>query len=56
MKKLKKHSEWLVKVKPDNSNAMSNLSNLSIDKDKSKEYREAFELFEKKEFGAARRL
>ena len=43
-----------VKVKPGNSNAMSNLSNLSIDKDKSKEYQQAFELFEKKEFAAAK--
>ena len=43
-----------VKVKPGNSNAMSNLSNLSIDKDKSKEYQQAFVLFERKEFAAAK--
>ncbi len=43
-----------VKVKPDNSNAMSNLANLPIDKEQSKEYQEAFELYEKKEFAAAK--
>ncbi|MFZ0452251.1 MAG: tetratricopeptide repeat protein [Ignavibacteriaceae bacterium] len=43
-----------VKVKPDNSNAMSNLTNLPIDKTQSKEYQEAFELYEKKEFAAAK--
>lgn len=43
-----------LKVKPDNSSAMSNLSGLSIDRDESKEYHEAFELFERKEFSAAR--
>ncbi len=45
-----------VKVKPDNSCAMSNLSNLSIGKDNSEEYRLAFELFEKKEFTAAKNI
>ena len=43
-----------VKVKPGNSNAMSNLSSLSVDKDNSEEYKQAFELFEKKEFDAAK--
>ena len=45
-----------VKVKPDNYSAMSNLSGLSINKDKSKEYQEAFELFQRKEFSAAKNI
>ncbi|MEJ2613822.1 MAG: tetratricopeptide repeat protein [Ignavibacteriaceae bacterium] len=45
-----------VKVKPDNYSAMSNLSGLSINKDKSKEYQEAFELFQRKEFDAAKNI